>query len=206
MRWSHIVLVTCVAILFNFVQPADAAWRGYAVADVNMRSGPGVGYRVKAVVPRGARVRVRYCRRSWCNVRFRGIRGWVSRRYISRQGRRTYRRPRYRYRPPVYIYPPLYDEPYYDWPPVYNPPRIYAPRVQPRYRRYRGPRRYRRPGFRRPGYRGRPRYREPGRAGRPHGRRRGVRRGGGSRVPAPRGVEIIPPPILLEPGTPFSGK
>ncbi len=190
MRWSHIILTSCIAILVHLAQPAEAAWRGTAVVDVNMRSGPGVRYRVKAVVPRGARVNVRFCRRSWCNVRFQGLRGWVSRRYIARSGRRVYRRPRYRYRPPVYIYPPFFDDPYYDWSPIYYPPRIYRPRIRPRYRRYRGPRRprYRQPRIQRPRY-VRPRHRAgPRAAGRPRNirprqvarprPRRGARSGG----------------------------
>jgi len=178
MRWSHVFLISCAAILLNFAQPAQAAWRGYAVADVNMRSGPSVRYRVKVVVPRGSRLRVRNCRRSWCNVRFRRLRGWVSRRYISQSARRIYRRPRYRYRPPVYIYPPFFDEPYYDWPPIIYPPRIRRPGI------------YWRPGYRGPrGYAG-PRYRGP---------RSGVPRGAG-RPPGRVGGGVVGPREFITPG------
>jgi len=80
------------------------------IADVSMRAGPSVRYHRVAVIPAGFRVDVRYClqRRSWCRVRWRGLGGWVSRRYLSFAGYR----PRYYSEPPgFYTRPPgLYFE------------------------------------------------------------------------------------------------
>ena len=87
-----------------------AASSGYAVTDVNLRSGPGVRYRVKAVIPRRARITIYRCRVRWCRVSWRGIRGWTSRRYVAFA--RTYRPRRRVYRPP--FYDPYYDDPFYD--------------------------------------------------------------------------------------------
>ena len=140
-------------ILFGFLSigwnPAYAATVGYVRADVNMRTGAGVRYRVKAVVPSGARITVYRCELRWCRVSWRGTRGWVSRRYIVISSR---------YRSRRRVYPPLYD-PYYD-DPFYDPPVIFYPR--PRIRNPRSTRpRHRRPrqGHRRPP---RPRQIRPG--------------------------------------------
>ena len=117
-----------LGLLFGSVSTAQAAWRGYATVDVNMRTGPGVQYRVRVVVPRGGRLSVQSCRRRWCNVRWRRLRGWVSRRYIASarryRPRRTYRRR------PIYppFYDPFYDGPYYDGP-IYYPPILRRPGI-----------------------------------------------------------------------------
>ena len=107
-------------LLWAGASPAEAAWRGHAVADVNMRSGPGVRYRVIAVVPRGGRVTVRYCHRTraWCRVSWRRFGGWVSSHYIRATSR---------YVP--YYDPPVYRRRIYRDPLIYAPRRIYRPRV-----------------------------------------------------------------------------
>jgi len=70
-----------------------------------MRTGPGVNYPRIAVIPRGAAVTIRGCVRNhrWCDVAWRGWRGWVSARYLVWT----------RYRRPIYRpgYPPLWGGP-----------------------------------------------------------------------------------------------
>jgi len=50
---------------------------------VNLRSGPGVGYPIRATMPAGVTVDVRGCRGGWCSLGFRGIRGYASAAFIG---------------------------------------------------------------------------------------------------------------------------
>ncbi|RWX74464.1 SH3 domain-containing protein [Neorhizobium lilium] len=78
---------------------ADAAVRGIAIANVNMRSGPSTAYPAVAVVPVGAPVTINGCMSSvnWCDVSFVGGRGWVSGNYVKANYRsnRVYVAPNY---------------------------------------------------------------------------------------------------------------
>lgn len=113
------MLMGGLAALMMMVMTAGAyAWTASATASVNVRSGPGTGYRVIDVLQRGERVEVEYCRSGWCFVdqgRF-GPNGWVSGNYLT-QGAQP--------RPPVYR-PPVQRPPHW-WNP--NPPR--PPHWQP---------------------------------------------------------------------------
>jgi len=81
---------------------ADAAVRGFATANVNMRSGPSTSYPAVTVIPNGAPVTIYGCMSSvnWCDVAFSGGRGWVSGNYVQAayQQRRVHVGPQY-YRP-----------------------------------------------------------------------------------------------------------
>ncbi|HEV7437466.1 MAG TPA: SH3 domain-containing protein [Pseudorhizobium sp.] len=81
---------------------ADAAVRGFATANVNMRSGPSTSYPAVTVIPNGAPVTIYGCMSSvnWCDVAFSGGRGWVSGNYVQAryQQRRVDVGPQY-YRP-----------------------------------------------------------------------------------------------------------
>lgn len=81
---------------------AEAAVRGFATANVNMRSGPSTGYPAVTVIPAGAPVTINGCMSSvnWCDVSFYGGRGWVSGSYVqaSYRSNRVYVGPQY-YRP-----------------------------------------------------------------------------------------------------------
>ncbi|ADZ70383.1 Bacterial SH3-like region [Polymorphum gilvum SL003B-26A1] len=136
---------------------AALAWTGQVTADVNMRTGPGTGYGVILVIPRGALVEVDSCT-SWCAVWYAGRRGYVSARYVA--GASGYRRPP---PPPAVILPP----PVYYPPPIYRGPRYYDPGYHPGYR----------PGYR-PDHRPRPRPGPPPPPPPPPG-------GGGGPGPAP---------------------
>ena len=75
------------------------AAEGYAIATVNLRAGPSTGYPVVTVIPAGAPVTIYGCMQSpaWCDTSYRGIRGWVSGRYLQAlyQQRRVYVGPEY---------------------------------------------------------------------------------------------------------------
>jgi uncharacterized protein YraI len=78
---------------------ADAAVRGYATANVNMRSGPSTAYPAVTVIPVGSSVTIYGCMSSvnWCDVAFPGGRGWVSGTYVqaSYRSNRVYVAPDY---------------------------------------------------------------------------------------------------------------
>ena len=63
---------------------ADAASRAFATTDVNLRAGPSTSYPAVDVVSAGDNVRVFGClsTRSWCDVGYSGIRGWMSSDYL----------------------------------------------------------------------------------------------------------------------------
>lgn len=63
---------------------AASAAPAYATGNVNVRSGPGTGYRVVDTLRRGETVDIQYCRGSWCFVDKRGPSGWVSANYLDR--------------------------------------------------------------------------------------------------------------------------
>ncbi|KAB1123564.1 SH3 domain-containing protein [Neorhizobium galegae] len=93
--------MSVAALCALFVAPsiADAAVRGVATANVNMRSGPSTGYPAVDVIPVGAAVTIYGCMSSvnWCDVAFVGGRGWVSGNYVqaSYRSNRVYVAPDY---------------------------------------------------------------------------------------------------------------
>ncbi|UYO00995.1 MAG: SH3 domain-containing protein [Devosia sp.] len=106
---------------------AAAAAPAVATTSVNVRSGPGTGYRVVDTLYRGQQVDVQYCRGSWCFVEKRGPDGWVSANYL-RSGRPGWNdddwTPRPPPRPPHWNPRPPHWDPYPPRPPVYpRPPR-----------------------------------------------------------------------------------
>lgn len=54
-----------------------------ALTTLNVRSGPGTGYRVVDVLHRGESVDVAGCRPGWCFVRTRHAEGWASAGYLA---------------------------------------------------------------------------------------------------------------------------
>ncbi|MCQ8784298.1 SH3 domain-containing protein [Mangrovibrevibacter kandeliae] len=64
---------------------ASAQAVAIATTDVNLRAGPSTGYPAVDVVPSGDNVRVYGCleQRSWCDVSYGGIRGWMSSDYLA---------------------------------------------------------------------------------------------------------------------------
>ncbi|MFK0385472.1 SH3 domain-containing protein [Agrobacterium sp. NPDC090273] len=94
-------LMGAIAMLAMLAAPAlaEAATRGFATANVNMRSGPSTAYPAVVVIPVGAPLVVNGCLSDapWCDVSFARGRGWVAGRYIETTYRqnRVYVEPRY---------------------------------------------------------------------------------------------------------------
>lgn len=103
MRMPAFVAAALFAAGIGFAGSAAAE---VATGNVNMRSGPGTGYARVGVVPRGGYIDVLTCRGNWCQVVYRGQRGWVSANFIG--GGPRYAEPDYG---PVYVEPPIYAEP-----------------------------------------------------------------------------------------------
>lgn len=66
--------------------------------DLNLRSGPGTGYRVIDVMPAGTYARVLSCGGSWCRVAYGGRIGYASASYLGGGGSYA--------AAPVYVAPP----------------------------------------------------------------------------------------------------
>jgi uncharacterized protein YraI len=88
---------------------ATAANAAVVSGDLNLRSGPGTGYRVIDTMPAGSYVDVLGCTGSWCRVQFGGAVGYASASYLGGGGD-SYAAA------PVYAEPPIYSEPYYAGP------------------------------------------------------------------------------------------
>lgn len=74
---------------------AYAATSAITTTDLNMRTGPSTGYEVVDVIPDGGRVTVHGCLSgyNWCDISWRGMRGWTSGNYLAYLGQRYYRDP-----------------------------------------------------------------------------------------------------------------
>ena len=87
MRLIYAGLITA-AMTFTSAPAAQAACVvGVASWDVLwIRSGPSTRYRKVGAIPHngcGVRVYWRTCRRAWCRVRYRGVRGWAHTGYLG---------------------------------------------------------------------------------------------------------------------------
>lgn len=74
---------------------ALAASSAVVTTDLNVRTGPGPGYQRYGTIPAGDEVTVYGCLSgyNWCDIDWRGGRGWVSGNYLLTLGREYYRRP-----------------------------------------------------------------------------------------------------------------
>lgn len=84
-------LFKALALIALIATPAiaEAATRGFSIANVNMRSGPSTAYPAVVVIPNGAPLVIHGCLqdRPWCDVSFNRGRGWVSGNYIQAENR-----------------------------------------------------------------------------------------------------------------------
>jgi uncharacterized protein YraI len=78
-------LVGAVLLFVGLASNSAVAANGFTTADVNMRAGPGAQYPIITTVPAGAGVTIYGCVRGWrwCDTNWRGIRGWVSARFLE---------------------------------------------------------------------------------------------------------------------------
>ncbi|MCE7027884.1 SH3 domain-containing protein [Jiella avicenniae] len=84
-------LLAAAALASAVAVPAGSAYaseKAIATTNVNLRAGPSTDYPVVDVLVAGEGLRVFGClqTRSWCDVRFRGQRGWISANYIALTG------------------------------------------------------------------------------------------------------------------------
>jgi uncharacterized protein YraI len=72
--------------------PAYAGTEAFATATVNVRSGPGTGYRVVDALRPGEAVEIRNCSGNWCHVIKSGPDGWVAKSYLGTAAKQRVRR------------------------------------------------------------------------------------------------------------------
>lgn len=71
------------------ITSAAFAAEAYTATDLNVRTGPGTHYDRIATLPADTGVDVIDSRNGWCQVRGRGVRGWVSCTYLAAANSRT---------------------------------------------------------------------------------------------------------------------
>lgn len=121
MRTIQQIICAAALALAGVVAGAVQA-QNVATGDVNLRSGPGVGYTRITTIPRGAVVDVLSCLpKGWCDVVYGYERGWASGRYLRQTGPRIHAEYVYPYtltgpsmyriirRTPVVVMVPQYD-------------------------------------------------------------------------------------------------
>ena len=88
MKKSLLVAAALAGAVLLPAASANASERAVATSNVNLRAGPSTDYPVVDVLVAGENLRVFGClnTRSWCDVRFRGQRGWISANYIALTG------------------------------------------------------------------------------------------------------------------------
>jgi uncharacterized protein YraI len=79
MRILPRLIGTFLAAGFALGTTAALAAPGIAAVNVNVRSGPGLGYRVVDVLEKGEYVIVKDCGASWCTISHIGNDGYVAR-------------------------------------------------------------------------------------------------------------------------------
>lgn len=85
LRSALAVLAVAAAVALPATARA-APWQwAYTTGNVNMRAGPSVDYPRVTTVPAGSRVQLYGCLQgwSWCDVSWRGIRGWLAGTYLQ---------------------------------------------------------------------------------------------------------------------------
>ena len=99
--------------LLLFTSTSALAASAVTQADLNLRTGPGVGYQPITTVPVGRTVAVFGCldQGRWCDVSWNGYRGWLSGTYLGAVHVRV----------PIITYDPVVYERYYVGQPYYNP-------------------------------------------------------------------------------------
>ncbi len=81
---KKIIAAGFAALALLATSVAASAAPAFATGNINVRSGPGTGYRAIDTLRRGERVDVQYCEGSWCFIEKGGPDGWVSASYLDR--------------------------------------------------------------------------------------------------------------------------
>jgi hypothetical protein len=108
MRIKSILLGAGAALILS----AGAAGAATVTTGLNLRSGPGTGYRVVDTMPAGAHVAVVRCNGAWCRVNWNGEVGYASASFITGIG---YASNRYYYSSPYYDDYGYYPDYAYDY-------------------------------------------------------------------------------------------
>lgn len=81
---NTLLIPAAISVLFG-TGSAFAIAPGTATGNVKLRSGPSVGHNAVITIPRGAAFMVDGCldTKSWCKVRYQGVNGWASSKFIA---------------------------------------------------------------------------------------------------------------------------
>ncbi|MBB3773249.1 uncharacterized protein YraI [Angulomicrobium tetraedrale] len=78
-------ILASVAVLLALGGAALAQERGYVTTNVNLRAGPSTAYPAVVILEAGTPLRIYGCLQdyTWCDVNWRGNRGWIAARYLG---------------------------------------------------------------------------------------------------------------------------
>jgi uncharacterized protein YraI len=73
-----------VALILCLCSASSNAAITHTSANLNLRSGPSMSHKVKAVIPAGAAIDVHSCGHTWCYMGWAGHEGYVHSDYLAR--------------------------------------------------------------------------------------------------------------------------
>lgn len=77
-------ILFCLSVMLAVFNIDGAAYVRYVTANLNMRYGPGTGYKIISVIPKGTSVLIdEDCDCKWVPVEYRGCIGYISTKYLS---------------------------------------------------------------------------------------------------------------------------
>src|SRR5690606_12404730 len=86
MMMKPILVSAGLGLAIGLLAGAATAAPARTEATLNLRAGPGTGYRVLTTMPAGAGVDLGACSGGWCRVRYAGLSGYASGRYRAGGG------------------------------------------------------------------------------------------------------------------------
>jgi uncharacterized protein YraI len=135
MSLSRFAIAAVVLLVSDMAASAEPA---YVTSTVNLRSGPGTNHEIVTKIPGGSLVDASQCG-EWCEVNWRGAKGFAIASVLDRSGRvPAVSAPRRAIGPPSVIYDDVIVDPL----PIYRP-RVYYGYRPYYYRPYRGYRSWR---------------------------------------------------------------
>ena len=75
-------LASSALALWLYSAPSDAAVT-HTTANLNLRAGPSMSHKVKAIIPAGAAIDIRSCGHTWCDMGWAGHEGYVHSDYLA---------------------------------------------------------------------------------------------------------------------------
>lgn len=77
-------VILCLSVLLMLFNIESSAYVRYVTANLNLRSGPGMGYKIITIIPVGTAVTIEEdCDCKWIPVEYHGLIGFISTKFLS---------------------------------------------------------------------------------------------------------------------------